>query len=255
MLGKVRKVVYMDTKSVIVTGGAKGIGRAICLRLAKSGYQIAVNYASSASDAENLVSQIEDFGVKAVAIKADVSKFEEAEALVRNAKEALGDVYGLVNNAGITKDGLLARMKEEDIDSVIDTNLKGAFYCLRHACPLMMRSRQGRIVNISSIAGVMGNAGQANYSAAKAGMIGLTKSAAKELAGRNVCVNAIAPGLVETDMTAAMPERARQALLERVPLGRMGKPDEIAAMVEFLLGENAGYITGQVIVMDGGLCM
>lgn len=245
----------METKSVIITGAARGIGRAVALKLAQSGYQIAVNYAASETAAEELVAQIESLGVRAIAVKADVADFEQAAALVNKTKEELGDVYALINNAGITRDGLLARMKEAEFDAVIATNLKGAFNCLRHAAPLMMRRRAGRIINISSVAGVSGNAGQINYSAAKAGMIGLTKSAAKELAARHICVNAVAPGLVETDMTAALPEKAKQALLERVPLSRMAKPEEIAALCEFLLSEPAGYITGQVISIDGGLTM
>lgn len=245
----------METKSVIITGAARGIGRAIALRLAAAGYQIAVNYAASAGAAEQLVEQISQMGGKAIAVQADVSEFDQAAMLIKHTKDQLGDVYALINNAGITRDGLLARMKEADFDRVIATNLKGAFNCLRHAAPVMMRQRIGRIVNISSVAGVSGNAGQINYSAAKAGMIGLTKSAAKELAGRNICVNAIAPGLVETDMTAAMPEKAREELLAHVPLARMAKPEEIAALTEFLLGADAGYITGQVLVVDGGLSM
>lgn len=241
--------------AIIVTGASRGIGKAIALKLAQEGYAIAINYANSRDGAEAVAKEIKENGGQAIVIQADVSDFAQAEKLVKETKEVFGNVYGLVNNAGITRDGLIMRMSQEAYDQVIATNLNGAFYCTRHASALMLKQKRGRIVNISSIAGVMGNAGQANYSAAKAGLIGLTKAVARELAPRGITANAIAPGLIETDMTEAMPEAARESMTAQVPMKRMGQADEVAELVAFLCSEKAAYITGQAICIDGGLAM
>lgn len=245
----------MEMDAVIITGASRGIGRSIALRLAKKGYAVIVNYAASAGVAEALVREIEEGGGTARAFKADVADFAQAEALVQFAKEEFGGLYGLVNNAGINKDQLLLRMSEQDFDDVLRVNLKGAFNMMKHASALMFRKRRGRIVSIGSIAGVMGNFGQANYAASKAGLIGMSKTCARELASRNITVNVVAPGLVDSDMTQAMDEGAREALIKSVPMQRMGNASEVAALVEFLLGGEASYITGQTLVVDGGLCM
>lgn len=245
----------MQGDCIIVTGGARGIGKAIALVLARAGFDIALNYAHSEKEAQALAAGIEAMGRRAAAIQADISDFDQAKFLISQTKEYFGNVYGLVNNAGITKDGMLMRMGRDDIDKVLQTNLSGALYMMRHASGVMLKNRRGRIVNIASVAGVMGNAGQANYSAAKAGMIGLSKAAARELAPRNITVNAVAPGLIETDMTAAMPEKERESMTAAVPLSRMGSVEEVAALVGFLFSEQAAYITGQCICIDGGLAM
>ena len=242
----------------VVTGGARGIGRAVCESLASAGCNVAVNHSSagSAQIAADFAWSLEErFGVSARAFEADVSSFEAAASLLEDAACALGPVRVLVNNAGITKDGLMMRMKEEDFDRVIAVNLKGTYNCCRAALPGMVKARQGRIVNMSSVVGVFGNAGQANYAASKAGIIGLTKSLAREVASRNVTVNAVAPGFVETDMTAALPEAARTAYEQQIPLGRLANPEEIAALVGFLASDAAAYITGEVIRCDGGMAM
>jgi len=245
-----------DTARVaIVTGGSRGIGRAIAQKLAAEGCRVVVNYQSNSQAAASVVRAIDDAGGEALAVQADISQAEGAKALIAAAVEAYGTVDILVNNAGIARDALLMRMSEEDWDAVLDTNLKGAFHCIKAVQRIMLRRRSGRIIQISSISGIRGNAGQANYAAAKAGLIGLTKSVARELASRNITVNAIAPGFVDTEMTRALsPELVQQATAQ-IPLGRLGSPEDIAAAVAFLASPEASYITGQVLGVDGGLGM
>lgn len=239
----------------IVTGGGRGIGRAISLSLADAGMAVVVNYSTSGEAAEKLAYEIRNRGGEAIAIGADVSKFEEANALVKAASDKYGNVFALINNAGITKDGLIMRMSEVDFNDVIDTNLRGAFNCIRFVSTLMIRQHRGRIVNISSVAGLIGNAGQSNYSASKAGLIGLTKSVARELAPRGITCNAVAPGLVETEMTQKLDDSHREKLLAQVPLRRMGSTAEIGNIVAFLCSDTASYITGQTLAVDGGMTM
>lgn len=241
--------------AALVTGGGRGIGRAICLELAKAGFDVCINYAASSAAAEQTAEECKAFGVQAVALQADVTNPAECQTLVDTAAKTFGRLDVLVNNAGVNADKLILRMQEADFDKVIDTNLKGAFFCSKAACKLMMRQRYGRIINLSSVVGLHGNAGQSNYAASKAGLIGLTKSLAKEFAARGVTVNAVAPGFIETDMTAAMPEAAKTAALAAVPAGRIGEPAEVAHAVAFLASEEAAYITGQVLCVDGGMGM
>ncbi|HJG27282.1 MAG TPA: 3-oxoacyl-[acyl-carrier-protein] reductase [Subdoligranulum variabile] len=241
--------------AALVTGGGRGIGRAICLALAKAGFDLCINYAAGSSAAEQTAEECRGLGVQAVVLQADVTTPAECQNLVEKAAGTFGRLDVLVNNAGVNADKLILRMQEADFDKVIDTNLKGAFFCCKAACKLMMRQRYGRIINISSVVGLHGNAGQSNYAASKAGLIGLTKSLAKEFAARGVTVNAVAPGFIETDMTAAMPETAKAAALAAVPAGRIGHADEVAAAVAFLAGSQAAYITGQVLCVDGGMGM
>lgn len=242
-------------RAALVTGGGRGIGRAICLALAAQGYDVAVNYAASSAAAEKTAEDCRAYGVQAVTLQADVSDPAACQTLVDTAAKTFGRLDVLVNNAGVTADKLILRMQEEDFDKVINANLKGAFFCCKAACKLMMRQRYGRIVNISSVVGLHGNAGQANYAASKAGLIGMTKSLAKEFAARNVTVNAVAPGFIGTDMTDAMPEAAKQAAMTGIPAGRIGAAEEVANAVAFLAGEGASYITGQVLCVDGGMGM
>jgi len=238
-------------KVAVVTGSTRGIGLAVVRMFHDQGAKVVI----SSSTQSAIDSTLEQFNGSAIGIKANVAKSEEVSDLFSETKERLGRVDFVVNNAGITRDNLLMRMKEEDWDTVLDINLKGAFLVIKAASRIMIKQRFGRIINISSVIGLGGNAGQANYSASKAGMIGLTKSAARELASRNITVNAVAPGFIETDMTRNMPESAREALLKQVSLGRYGMPEDVAATVLFLASEDASYITGQVIAVDGGLTM
>lgn len=245
----------LENKTAIVTGGSRGIGRAICIALAKEGANIVTCYAKGAAAAEETVAMCKEYGVQAVAIQADVAVKEEVDNLFAEALKITGTVEILVNNAGITRDGLVMRMSDEDFNQVIDTNLRGAFYCMRAASKLMMKKRYGRIVTISSVVGVMGNAGQVNYAASKAGVIGMTKSLAKELGSRNVTANAVAPGFITTDMTDALPEAVKKQMAKEIPLARMGQPEDVANAVAFLVSDQASYITGQVLHVDGGMAM
>ena len=240
-------------KTAVVTGGSRGIGAAIAEALAAQGADLALLCASNLDAAEAVCAECrEKHGVRALAYRCDVSDFDAAKETVAQIKKDLGGVHILVNNAGVTRDGLVATMKEADFDAVLDTNLKGAFHMIRHCAGLMLRAKYGRIVNISSVAGLMGNPGQANYSASKAGLIGLTKATARELAPRGITCNAVAPGFVDTDMTRSLTESAEQ-LAAAIPLGRVGRPEEVAAAVAFLV--QADYITGEVLRVDGGIAM
>ncbi len=242
----------------LVTGAARGIGAACARRLAESGMNVAVNHRSDGSReaAEGLARELEAaFGVQAHAFQADVAAFDEAKRLVDEVRERFGALHVLVCNAGITRDGLVMRMSEEQFDAVVDTNLKGTFNCLRHAVPVMCKQRFGRVISISSVVGLFGNAGQVNYAASKAGIIGMTKAAAKELGSRNVTVNAVAPGFIETAMTEALDEKAGEALTSRIALRRLGRPEDVASAVAFLAGDEASYITGQVLGVDGGISL
>ncbi len=243
----------LEKKTALVTGAGKGIGRAIALALAKMGVLVIVNYRGSKEQAEETVQKIREMGQEAEAYPCDVSDFQAVETMMKTIVSKYGRLDILVNNAGITKDGLILKMSEEDFDKVVDTNLKGTFHTIRHASRQMIRQRSGRIINISSVSGVMGNPGQANYAAAKAGIIGLTKTMAKELGSRGITVNAIAPGFIETDMTAVLSESVQQNIQAQIPLGHFGKPEDVAAAVAFLASEEAGYITGQVLCVDGGM--
>ncbi len=239
--------------TALVTGASRGIGRAIALALAARGLNVYITYASKADEAHSVVASIEAAGGKAAAFKLDVSDSEAVAAFFSAEIKDKVHLAVLVNNAGITKDGFVVRMKDEDFDNVLGVNLRGAFVCAREAAKIMSRQRQGRIINITSVVGQMGNAGQANYCAAKAGLIGLTKSLAKELASRNITVNAVAPGFIETDMTASLPAEAREAYAKAIPLGRFGAAEDVAETVSFLASPGAAYITGQVIAVNGGL--
>ena len=242
-------------KVALVTGASRGIGKEIALTLAANGAAVIVNYHGSKERADEVVKEIEAAGGTAEAIQCNVAEFQASEEMVKSILANYKKVDILVNNAGITRDGLLMRMPEEDYDAVLDTNLKGTFNMIRHLSRSFLKQRSGKIINLSSVSGVMGNAGQANYSASKAGVIGLTKSVARELASRGVCVNAIAPGFIDTEMTQAMPEEAQNGLKQMIPLGRMGEAAEVAELVLFLAGNDSNYITGQVISIDGGMTM
>ena len=242
-------------KTAVVTGGSRGLGRAVCLELAAGGANVVLCYAGNENAANETAAACEALGAKVLAVRCDVADSAQVKALMGEALKVFGRIDILVNNAGITRDGLLMMMKETDFDDVINTNLKGAFLCMKAVARTMMKQRYGRIVNLSSVVGLRGNAGQVNYAASKAGVIGMTKSLAKELASRGVTVNAVAPGFMETDMTAAMPEAAKPATLAAIPMGRMGAAEDVAKAVAFLASEEAGYITGQVVAVDGGMAM
>lgn len=240
-------------KNAVVTGASRGIGRAIALKFADLGANVVLNYRSDVNSVNEVIKEIEAKGVKAVAIQGDVSSFEDSKKIIDEAIEKLGSIDILVNNAGITKDSLIMRMKEEEFDQVIEVNLKGVFNCIRHTVPIMMKQRSGKIINISSVVGLSGNAGQANYASAKAGVIGMTKSVAKEIASRGVTVNAIAPGYIETDMTEVLSEKVKETVKLNIPLKKLGSPEDIANTAAFLASDMANYITGQVISVDGGM--
>lgn len=245
----------METKTALVTGAGRGIGKAIALALAAEGYQIVVNYNGSEKAANEVVALCEEKGVKAMAYRCNVADYAAVEQMMNDVVKEMGSIDVLVNNSGITKDGLLLRMKEEDFDRVVEVNLKGCFNCIRHVARIMMKQRHGSIINMSSVVGLSGNIGQANYAASKAGIIGLTKSTAKELAARGIRVNAIAPGFVETEMTKVLSEEARQAAMSMIAMKRFASTDDIADLAVFLASDKSSYITGQVISVDGGMAM
>lgn len=245
----------LENKVALVTGAARGIGKAIAKALAAKGAVVIVNYNGSAQRAAETVKEIEEAGGKALAIRCNVADFTACKDMIDGIIKEQGRLDILVNNAGITRDGLLMKMSEEDFDSVMDTNLKGAFNCIRHVARQMIKQKSGRIISISSVSGVLGNAGQANYSASKAGIIGLTKATAREVAGRGITVNAIAPGFITTDMTEVLSEAIKASVTETIPMKKFGKPEDIAQTALFLASEEAAYITGQVICVDGGMAM
>lgn len=242
-------------KCAVVTGASRGIGRAIALELASQGAKVVVNYSGSVQKAEAVVNEIKANGGEAIAIQANVANSDSVQQLMKTALETFGSLDILVNNAGITRDNLIMRMKDDEWDDVINTNLKGVFLCTKAVTRQMMKQRAGRIINISSIVGVAGNAGQANYVAAKAGVIGLTKTTAQELASRNILVNAVAPGFITTEMTDGLPEELKETMLKQIPLAKLGQPEDIAKAVAFFASDNANYITGQTLHIDGGMVM
>lgn len=245
----------LKDKVAVVTGASKGIGKAIAINFAKEGAKVVVNYRSDDNGAQDVVKEIEKNGGIGVLHKGDVSNFSTAEEMIKFCVEKFGKIDVLVNNAGITKDTLLLRMKEEDFDNVINVNLKGSFNCVKHAAPFMIKQRYGKILNISSVIGLIGNAGQINYAASKAGVIGMTKSLAKELGGKGINVNAIAPGFIETDMTSVLSEKIKETILSHIALSKMGCVDDVANLAVFLASDLSSYITGQVITVDGGMVM
>ena len=242
-------------QTAIVTGGSRGIGRAVAVRLAKDGMNLVINYRGNSAAAEETKRLCRELGAEVLLVQGDVSRAEDCEKLAAQAKEAFGRVDVLVNNAGITRDGLLARMTEEDFRAVLDVNLVGPWNMMKAVNRIMMKQRYGRIVNLSSVTGLMGNMGQTNYAAAKAGILGMTKSYAREVASRGITVNAVAPGFIDTDMTEAMSEGAKDKIVTGIPMGRTGKPEDVAEAVAFLTSEQAGYITGEVLRVDGGMAM
>ena len=246
----------MENKKVaLITGGSRGIGKAIAIRFAREGYNLVINYVSDKTDLEKLKTEFEQYKVEVLFIKTDVSNFKECENMVKQSIEKFGQIDVLINNAGITKDNLLLRMPEDDFNKVIDINLKGTFNVTKNVVPYMMKKRSGKIVSLSSVVGVSGNAGQCNYSASKAGIIGFTKSIAKELASRNILANCVAPGFIDTDMTSVLNDSIKDNINAQIPLKRMGSANEIANTVYFLAGDENTYITGQVINVDGGMLM
>lgn len=242
-------------KCAIVTGASRGIGKAIALKLASLGANIVINYRSNEKEALEVENEIKNMGVETLCVKGDISKSEEVEKIISTAKDKFGSIDIMVNNAGITKDTLILRMKEEDFDSVIDVNLKGVFNCLKAITPIMVKQKYGKIINLSSVVGIAGNAGQVNYAASKAGVIGMTKSLAKELGARGINVNAVAPGFIETDMTDALGDKYKEEVTKTIPLKRFGTAKDVAEVVAFLASESSDYVTGQVIQVDGGMLM
>ena len=245
----------METKTALVTGAGRGIGKAIALALAAEGYQIVVNYNGSEEAANEVVALCEEKGVKAMAYRCNVADYAAVEQMMNDVVKEMGSIDVLVNNSGITKDGLLLRMKEEDFDRVVEVNLKGCFNCIRHVARIMMKQRHGSIINMSSVVGLSGNIGQANYAASKAGVIGMTKSLAREVASRHITVNAVAPGFIKTDMTAVLSDSVKEGILHGIPLGELGEAEDVANAVLYLASDEAAYITGQVISVDGGMAM
>ena len=244
-----------EGRVAIVTGGGRGIGRTVALRLAEEGARVAISYRSNDEAAEDAAAKVREAGAECKLVKGDVSSQADVDTLFKSVTETFGRVDILVNNAGITRDNLMMRMKEDEFDDVLRTNLKGTYLCTRAALRPMVRARWGRIVNVSSVVGLVGNAGQANYAASKAGIIGFTKSVAREVAQRGITVNAVAPGYVETELTGSLPEKVKDQIRAQVPVGRFGEPEEVAEVVAFLAGERAGYVTGQTIAVDGGMTM
>lgn len=242
-------------KNILITGGSRGIGRAISLKMASLGGNIAINYARNAEAARQTAKEIEELGGKAVIVQCDVGSYRQVDAMIHQIRESMGDVDILINNAGITRDNLLMRMSEEDWDDVMNTNLKGVYNCTKAVIRPMMKKRYGKIINVSSIVGITGNAGQSNYAAAKAGIIGFTKAMAKELAPRKINVNAVAPGFITTDMTEVLPDEIKKRILSNIPMNQFGTPEDVAEAVAFMASERARYITGQVIHIDGGMVM
>lgn len=245
----------LNGKIAVVTGASRGIGKAIAMKFAQLGATVVINYNGSAQKAEEVKQSITADGGRAVIMQCNVADYDACEAFFKDVINQFGRIDILVNNAGITKDGLIMRMSEEDFTSVVDVNLKGTFYCIRFASRQMMKQRSGRIINMSSVVGISGNAGQINYAASKAGVIGMTKSAAKELASRGITVNAIAPGYIETDMTNVLSDKVKEETMKQIPLGRLGQTEDIAAAAAFLASDEAGYITGQVLAVDGGMAI
>ncbi|AVQ32839.1 3-oxoacyl-[acyl-carrier-protein] reductase [Staphylococcus muscae] len=243
------------TKVALVTGASRGIGRSIALQLAEEGYNVVVNYAGNKEKAEAVVAEIQEKGQESIAIQANVANGDEVKAMMKEVVQIFGSIDVLVNNAGITRDNLLMRMKEHEWDDVVDTNLKGVFNCIQKVTPQMLRQRQGRIINLTSVVGAVGNPGQINYVATKAGVIGMTKTAARELASRNITVNAVAPGFIVSDMTDALSDELKETMKGQIPLGRFGQDTDIAHTVAFLASEKASYITGQTIHVNGGMHM
>lgn len=248
-------MINLNEKVAIVTGGSRGIGKEVAKRLASLGSNLVINYTSKEEESLQTKAEIENLGVKCITVKCDVSKAEEVNAMVEAAISEFGKVDILVNNAGITKDSLLMRMKEEDFDKVIDVNLKGVFNCTKAVIKPMMKKKYGKIINIASVVGVIGNAGQANYCASKAGVIGFTKSAARELASRNININAVAPGFIDTDMTKVLSDEIKKSMLTNIPKNTFGKPEDVANVVAFLASDMSNYVIGQVVNVDGGMVM
>ena len=245
----------LKNKNAVVTGATRGIGREIAFTLAENGANVAINYRTLNEDVERLIEELKSYGTNIVAVKCDISDEEEVKNFIAESKKQLGSIDILINNAGITKDGLLMRMKEKDFSDVLDVNLKGTFITTREAASIMMKQRHGKVINISSVVGVIGNARQCNYAASKAGVIGFSKSVARELASRNITVNVVAPGFINTDMTGVLPEKVKESMLQGIPLKRIGEPKDIANAVLFLASDLSNYITGQVINVDGGMVM